>query len=150
MGSDSIELAATYSNLENHPRLIRARQTNPVLKIKLDPKTGLPVVEPSGRTRSSSNGEPHVEVVPSRGKLRLIGRSTKHVKITSIFTVTQTTTTRSKNETPEEKKARKQAVKQERQTRRADKKASKEQFSAEVKNQQKILNAKEKSKMRKL
>jgi hypothetical protein len=37
-------IPATYSNLENHPRLIRARQNKPVAKIKLDPKTGFPIV----------------------------------------------------------------------------------------------------------
>ena len=36
---------ATYSNLENHPRLIRARQAKSVPKIELDPKTGLPLVD---------------------------------------------------------------------------------------------------------
>ena len=39
-----VHFAATYSNLENHPRLIRARDAKAVLKIKLDPKTGLPTV----------------------------------------------------------------------------------------------------------
>lgn len=39
-----VYFAATYSNLENHPRLIRARDTKAILKIKLDPKTGLPTV----------------------------------------------------------------------------------------------------------
>lgn len=33
---------ATYSNLENHPRLIRARDNKLVPKIILDPRTGLP------------------------------------------------------------------------------------------------------------
>jgi protein LTV1 len=33
---------ATYSNLENHPRLIRVRDAKAVPKIKLDPRTGLP------------------------------------------------------------------------------------------------------------
>ena len=36
--------AATYSKLENHPRLIRVRDAKAVPKIKLDPKTGLPTV----------------------------------------------------------------------------------------------------------
>ena len=39
-----IHFAATYSNLENHPRLIRVRDTRGVQKIRLDPKTGLPTV----------------------------------------------------------------------------------------------------------
>ena len=38
-------LIATYSNLENHPRLIRARQVRTTPKITLDPKTGLPLVD---------------------------------------------------------------------------------------------------------
>lgn len=37
-----MHFVATYSNLENHPRLIRARDTKAIVKIKLDPKTGLP------------------------------------------------------------------------------------------------------------
>jgi protein LTV1 len=37
-----VRFAATYSNLENHPRLIRVRDTKAVPKIRLDPKTGLP------------------------------------------------------------------------------------------------------------
>ena len=40
-------MLATYTNLENHPRLIRARDPKPVLKIALDRKTGLPsIVDP--------------------------------------------------------------------------------------------------------
>lgn len=37
-------LSATYSNLENHPRLIRLTQPRGAKKIHLDPKTGLPSV----------------------------------------------------------------------------------------------------------
>jgi protein LTV1 len=37
-----IARVATYSNLENHPRLIRARDPLAVPKIRLDPKTGFP------------------------------------------------------------------------------------------------------------
>ena len=44
MGSFT-HFAATYSNLENHPRLIRVRGTRAVPKIRLDPKTGLPTTE---------------------------------------------------------------------------------------------------------
>jgi len=47
-----MHFAATYSNLENHPRLIRVRDTKGVPKIRLDPKTGLPtVVNPPLRKR---------------------------------------------------------------------------------------------------
>lgn len=46
---------ATYSNLENHPRLIRARHTKSVPKISLDPKTGLPIVD--GQKYQPRNGK---------------------------------------------------------------------------------------------
>jgi hypothetical protein len=41
-------IIATYSNLENHPRLILARDRKPVPRIELDPKTGLPSVTEEG------------------------------------------------------------------------------------------------------
>lgn len=50
---DCETILSTYSNLENHPRLIRARDNKPVPRITLDPRTGLPVVgevpPPKGR-----------------------------------------------------------------------------------------------------
>jgi protein LTV1 len=47
------------------------------------------------------------------------------------------TTARARNETADEKRARKSAVKQQRATRRADKKASKEVFGKEFNKQKK-------------
>lgn len=51
---------ATYSNLENHPKIIRAREVTSQKKgpkIRLHPKTGLPIVEeekiPSSRRQVS-------------------------------------------------------------------------------------------------
>lgn len=40
--SHNDHVSATYTNLENHPRLIRVRDPKPVPKITLDRKTGLP------------------------------------------------------------------------------------------------------------
>jgi protein LTV1 len=40
---NDLYVAATYSNTENHPRLIRARDTSLISKIRLDPRTGIPV-----------------------------------------------------------------------------------------------------------
>ena len=42
---------ATYSNLENHPHVIQARDSKPVPKIKLAPRTGLPTVTIQARTK---------------------------------------------------------------------------------------------------
>lgn len=61
------------------------------------------------------------------------------------------TVTRSKDESKEDKKARKQAVKAERQGRRQEKKANKQSFTAEAKHQAKRVSAEsEASKVRKL
>lgn len=37
-------MSATYTNLENHPRLIRVLDPRPVPKIALDRRTGLPSI----------------------------------------------------------------------------------------------------------
>ncbi|THH02351.1 hypothetical protein EW026_g503 [Hermanssonia centrifuga] len=132
---DCETILTTYSNLENHPRLIRARQIRPVPKIQLDPKTGLPIVD----------GE------------KLPTRASKAREVESITEVdedenhsTHVTITRPRDESKEEKRARKQAVKVERQQRRVDKKATKEQYSSEIKTQVKRLSDIEKTRMKKL
>jgi protein LTV1 len=38
-------ISATYSNLENHPRLLRLTQPRGTKKISLDSKSGLPIVK---------------------------------------------------------------------------------------------------------
>lgn len=58
--------------------------------------------------------------------------------------------TRPRNETAEEKKARKQAVKEERQARRAEKKATTEAFANESRKRVKTLNSQDPGKTRKL
>ena len=64
-------LSATYSNLENHPRLIRARGNKPVPKIRLDPKTGLPsVVEPSSKQQQPPTDSSVTDEEDSKRKLR--------------------------------------------------------------------------------
>ncbi|KAH9929688.1 Low temperature viability protein-domain-containing protein [Fomitopsis serialis] len=125
-------LVATYSNLENHPRLIKARQDKLIARIRLDPKTGLPVVDgkqPQSRPPTDSTSESESE---------------------DDSRVQRITVSRPKNESKDDKKARKQAVKAERQQRRLDKKATKEEFSSEAKRQNRTLANKEKTKARKL
>ena len=66
-------LSATYSNLENHPRLIRARGDKPVPKIRLDPKTGLPsVVEPSSKPQQPPTDSSATDEEDSKRKLRIL------------------------------------------------------------------------------
>ncbi|KAI8981205.1 LTV-domain-containing protein [Trametes punicea] len=129
---DCETILTTYSNLENHPRLIRARNDKPVPRIRLNPKTGMPSIaeEESSKTRPHPDSDSSDE-----------NDEEKPVRITVA---------RKKDETPEEKKARKQAVKAERQARRMEKKATKESYSREVKRQVQSLADKEKTKVRKL
>ncbi|RPD82109.1 LTV-domain-containing protein [Lentinus tigrinus ALCF2SS1-7] len=131
---DCETILTTYSNLENHPRLIRARNDKSVPKIRLDPKTGLPSVleeQPSKKPAQADSSETDEDAE----------ENTRPVRVT---------VSRSKDETPEEKKARKQAVKAERQARRSDKKATKEQFSKATRQQSQSLAQREKTKMKKL
>ena len=67
-----------------------------------------------------------------------------------LSSAARVTVTRPKNETAEEKKARKQAIKADRQARRTDKKATKERFSKEARQQSHSLDQKEQAKLRKL
>ncbi|KAJ7103098.1 Low temperature viability protein-domain-containing protein [Mycena belliarum] len=129
---DCETILSTYSNLENHPRLIRARDTDLrkklVPKILLDPRTGLPSVvppdtkgpKPKGRVSFASDSD-DTESSDDDGRPRV------------------ETVKRDRNESKEAKKARKAAVKEERQTRRVEKKATKELFGAELKTQKRVV-----------
>ncbi|TDL28186.1 Low temperature viability protein [Rickenella mellea] len=127
---DCETIQTTYTNLENHPRLIKARDTTFTKQIKLDPKTGLPGSKPTHAPRMVAQKAPS--------------------NPTEKPPVTNGVIARPKDESKEEKKARKNAVKAERQSRRVEKKIIKEQFSNETKQQLKRLATKEKSGIRKL
>ncbi|KAK0246183.1 Low temperature viability protein-domain-containing protein [Armillaria nabsnona] len=125
---DCETILTTYTNLENHPRLIRARDTRRTPKITLDPKTGLPsIVEPKQAKLRAQSPEPDLK-----------------------RTLRQATVTRPRNESPESKKARKAAVKVNRAARRAEKKATKEEFGSEFKVQVKTVTTAGEKAMRKL
>ncbi|KAF9451378.1 Low temperature viability protein [Macrolepiota fuliginosa MF-IS2] len=126
---DCETIITTYSNLENHPHIIRVAKSKPVAKISLDPKTGFPLV----------NG------LPSTTNGKTTSRSTNRAEDESDDTETESpahkhvTISRSRNESKDEKKARKAATKIEQQTRRAEKREMKEKFEAELKNQKRVL-----------
>ncbi len=144
---------ATYSNLENHPRLIRARQIRPVPKIQLDPKTGLPIVDGEKlptRASKAREVESITEVDEDENHCEYSSYHLSQLKSHAIWLATHVTITRPRDESKEEKRARKQAVKVERQQRRVDKKATKEQYSSEIKTQVKRLSDIEKTRMKKL
>ncbi|KAJ7597341.1 Low temperature viability protein-domain-containing protein [Mycena floridula] len=118
---DCETILTTYSNLENHPRLIRARNTQAVPKIILDPKTGLPSIAEVKRS----------------SRPRITDNDSSDESENSPIRVRQTIS-RPRDESPETKKARKALMKAERATRRADKKATKEVFGNEFKVQSKM------------
>jgi len=111
----------TYTNLENHPRLIKAREERKVPKILLDSKTGFPLVEDKSTSRPDVS-----KSLPGKKA------GVHHV-----------TTRRPRAESAEERRERKGAVKAERQTRRVEKKEKKEQFSAALKQQSQALARKD-------
>ncbi|KIY46345.1 LTV-domain-containing protein [Fistulina hepatica ATCC 64428] len=126
---ETILCMSTYSNLENHPKIISARSLSDkrhkgsVPQISLDPKTGIPIVA-SEDTRTE--------------RRRVEERRARHRDSDASGTETETehnqrraTVTRPRGESKEDKKARKAVMKAERQSRRANKKATKEQFSVE-------------------
>ncbi|KAG1771304.1 Low temperature viability protein-domain-containing protein [Suillus occidentalis] len=136
---DCETVLTTYSNLENHPRVIRARALKLVPKIMLDPKTGLPTV-------NSDRQAP--ELRKSRQCLQPVAED---VQGSRELSVAKQTISRPREESKEDKKARKQAVKAERQVRRIEKKATQEQFSTEMKHQaQDLANKAQSSRTRKL
>ena len=128
----------TYSNIENHPRMLKLRgavtskagrdanaKREQQAKITIDPKTGFPVViEPA--STSLDNAESDAE-----------SDSTMDAEEMNSGMKRQTIA-RPKGETPEQKKARKEEAKVEKQSRRQEKKATKEAFGTERKKQMKV------------
>ncbi|KAG6851363.1 hypothetical protein H0H93_005761 [Arthromyces matolae] len=119
---DCETVLTTYSNLENHPRLVRARDPKPVPKIALDPKTGIPTIL-DHRQKVQRNKVQSEADTPG---------------------VVHQTIARPRDESKEDKKARKASVKAERQARRVEKKATSEQFGTELKLQKRTVANKEK------
>ncbi|KAI6163780.1 Low temperature viability protein-domain-containing protein [Pisolithus thermaeus] len=118
---DCETILSTYTNLENHPKIIRARTSKPVPKIRLDPRTGLPSVN----MESLEGSRPSTEDSES-------------------LHVLKQTVTRPRDESKESKKVRKQAVRAERQAKRVEKKKTREQYNAELKHQSQALSQKTK------
>ncbi|KAG8763943.1 hypothetical protein FRC12_008355 [Ceratobasidium sp. 428] len=130
---DCETILTTYSNFENHPRLILARDQRPVPRIKLHPKTGLPAVAED----SSYDDAP----VTRRTARHTISAREEVLGVTATESITRKTISRPRNESREDKKARKEAVRNEKQVRRAEKSAMREAFSAERRTQSKAAMA---------
>ncbi|KAF9654153.1 LTV-domain-containing protein [Thelephora ganbajun] len=143
---DCETILTTYGNLENHPRLIRVRDTKAVPKIRLDPKTGLPIAtNPAPQTKLEDLSEEEEHEEDRRMSFASVKLTPNDVRLAVKITIT-----RPKGEPKEDKKARKNAVKEERRNRRVEKKTTRAEFTIELKKQKQSATQKEKSQVKKL
>lgn len=119
---DCESICSTYSNLYNHPQLIRY-EPKPK-QIHLSSKTGIPL-----------------NVLPKKG---LTAKQVERMQMINSSDLPKVSTQpRPKSESKEDKRARKQAIKEERKERRVEKKANKLAFKLEKRRQEKeLLNLK--------
>ncbi|XP_051020192.1 protein LTV1 homolog [Acomys russatus] len=119
---DCESICSTYSNLYNHPQLIKY-EPKPK-QIHLSSKTGIPL-----------------NVLPKKG---LTAKQVERMQMINGSDLPKVSTQpRSKNESKEDKRTRKQAIKEERKERRVEKKANKLAFKLEKRRQEKeLLNLK--------
>ncbi|KAK3749693.1 hypothetical protein QZH41_014975 [Actinostola sp. cb2023] len=118
---DCESILSTYSNLYNHPTLIK--EMPKVKPIKLSSKTGIPLGVLPGKT-SSKNTTDYIEQMDTDGTTPLSGPRPRH-------------------EDKDDKTLRKRTVKEQRKARRFEKKTNKLTFKAEQKRQeQSLLNTK--------
>ncbi|KAI8989284.1 Low temperature viability protein-domain-containing protein [Pilobolus umbonatus] len=124
---DCQSVISTYSNLENHPALISDK--GPMKRIRIDPKTGMPIL---------------VEV--ARKQKKVVQEEEEEEESSSEEEKVDTGHGRPKAETKEEKKQRKQAMKDAKKNRREEKKATKSAFKMEENRQKRILQQKREAK----
>ncbi|XP_034964723.1 protein LTV1 homolog [Zootoca vivipara] len=120
---DCESILSTYSNLYNHPKLIEVPQKPK--PIAVSSKTGIPL-----------------GVLPGRG---LTAKQVERMEMINDSDLPRVATQpRCKNESKEDRKARKQAIKEERKERRVEKKANRLAFKQEKTRQEKeLLNLKQ-------
>ncbi|XP_066229176.1 protein LTV1 homolog [Saccopteryx leptura] len=119
---DCESICSTYSNLYNHPQLIKYEPKHKQIRISC--KTGIPL-----------------NVLP---KKEFTAKQVERMQMINDSDLPKVSTQpRSKTESREEKRARKQAVREERKERRVEKKANKLAFKLEKRRQEKeLLNLK--------
>ncbi|XP_045044792.2 protein LTV1 homolog isoform X2 [Desmodus rotundus] len=119
---DCESICSTYSNIYNHPQLIKYDPKPP--KIQISSKTGIPL-----------------NVLPKKG---FTAKQVERMQMINDSDLPKVSTQpRSRNESKEDKRARKQAIKEERKERRVEKKANKSAFKLEKRRQEKeLLNLK--------
>ncbi|XP_073527465.1 protein LTV1 homolog [Phyllobates terribilis] len=113
---DCESIISTYSNLYNHPQIIKDPPKAKLIKVST--KTGIPL-----------------GVLPGRG---LTAKQVERMEMINGGDLPKVSTQpRTKHETTDERKARKQAIKEERKERRMEKKANTQAFKMEKSRQEK-------------
>ncbi|XP_069582018.1 protein LTV1 homolog [Ranitomeya imitator] len=113
---DCESILSTYSNLYNHPQMIKDPPKAKLIKVST--KTGIPL-----------------GVLPERG---LTAKQVERMEMINGGDLPKVSTQpRSNHETTDERKARKQAIKEERKERRMEKKANTQAFKMEKSRQEK-------------
>ncbi|KAF8711856.1 Low temperature viability protein, partial [Rhizoctonia solani] len=117
---DCETILSTYSNVENHPRLILARDKRPVPRIQLHPKTGLPSItgDKDQRDVSSVHGAAHPGTTAREEVLGQAAGELDHFIYSNPPPPKKKapkTISRPRNESKEDKKARKEATRNQKQ-----------------------------------
>ncbi|KAJ3659595.1 hypothetical protein Zmor_011278 [Zophobas morio] len=127
---DCESILSTYSNIYNHPKIIKEPSKE---KIKVDKKTGIPlnILDANKLTLKAleklNQENDHFE-----------NRGPKSTGIQSVISQISTLSVRPKDESPEERKERKKLLKDYRKERRLEKKTNTVAFKEEAKRQVKI------------
>ncbi|KAF9433071.1 hypothetical protein BGZ76_009919 [Entomortierella beljakovae] len=128
-------ILSTYSNLDNHPGLIKERHQR---RIHIDPKTGMPIVT---EVLSKKALQRRKEIEEAEAAAAIGGNSDDEFsdEEEEFEEAENLGVKRNKEETKEEKKARKEAIKAEKRNRRETKKATKTAFASEKSRQEKVM-----------
>lgn len=125
---DCESVLSNYSNIYNHPKLIKIPSKKKSLKIEVNPKTGMPM-------NVLSNDQAGKLTEKSLAKLNNEATSVitgpKSLCAESVLSTLSVLSIRPKDETPEEKRERKKLLKEYRTERRFEKKANRLAFNEE-------------------
>ncbi|KAF7990454.1 hypothetical protein HCN44_000259 [Aphidius gifuensis] len=131
---DCETILSTYSNIYNHPKLLK-EPTKHIEQIRIDPRTGIPVNVLDGRPgKLTARGLAQLNLEYDQAR----GRNTSQSIAETMRSTLSILSIRPKNETPEDRKERKQALKDYRKQRRIERKANSEAFKEEKKRQEKV------------
>lgn len=116
---DCETILSTYSNLYNHPKLIRTERSR---KLRVDPVTGVVSQDSLGLTKKNLRLLDSLNDESMSCDRRSVNSRASRISVLSE---------RHKNETPEERRERKAAFKEYKRERRTEKKANKLAFKIE-------------------